>query len=404
MPAPDDHRPLALVANPSGDVYGSDLQMLESVQALIEDGFDVLVVLGADGPLKQRLSERGADVMIRPFPVLRRADASIGGVASLGWRGLRSIGRLSALIREVDPDVLYVNTVTLPWWIEAGRRARVPVVCHVHEAETTDGRLVRFALNAPLLRAHRVLSISRASTAALTSAVPALAKKTVEVYNGVTEPPTVPAPVGSLTGPVTLSVVARLSPRKAPDVALEAAAILRSRGRDVRLELCGTPFDGYEWYEQQLRERADRPDLRGRVAFPGYVSPIWPALERADIVLAPSLREPFGNAVVEAQFAGRPVVAAGALGHLESIEDGRTGLLVTPGDPVAFADAVETLIDDPERARRMAEDARASALQRFTLGRYRTEIATAVRGMLRAADGTRRARRSGRARREVLVH
>ncbi len=404
MPVPGDRRPLALVANPSGDVYGSDLQMLESVQALIEDGFDVLVVLGADGPLKERLSERGADVMIRPFPVLRRADASVGGVVSLGWRGLRSIALLSAIIREVSPDVLYVNTVTLPWWIEAGRRAHVPVVVHVHEAETTDGRLVRFALNAPLLRAHRIISISRASTAALTAAVPALGKKTVEVYNGVTEPPAEPAPVRSFDGPVTLSVVARLSPRKAPDVALEAAAILRSRGRDVRLELCGTPFDGYGWYEQQLRDRAGQPDLSGHVAFPGYVSPIWPALERADIVLAPSLREPFGNAVVEAQFARRPVVAAAALGHLESIEDGRTGLLVTPGDPVAFADAVEALLDDPERARRMAEDARASALQRFTLGRYRTEIASTLRAVTTAAESTRRARRSARAGREVLVH
>ncbi|MGN7797590.1 glycosyltransferase [Leifsonia sp. 22587] len=401
MPAPVDRRPLALVANPSGDVYGSDLQMLESVQALIEDDFDVLVVLGADGPLAGWLKARGADVMVRPFPVLRRADASLGGVVSLGWRGLRSVGWLSRLIREIDPDVVYVNTVTLPWWIAAARQARVPVVCHVHEAETTDGRLVRFGLNAPLLLADGIISISRASTGALTSAVAALGAKTVEVYNGVTQPPVEPTPVKRGSGPVTMSVVARLSPRKAPDVAVEATAILRARGHDVRLELCGTPFEGYEWYEQQLRDRAHRDDLRGHVAFPGYVSPIWPALERADIVLAPSLREPFGNAVVEAQFARRPVVAAAALGHLESIEDGRTGLLVTPGDPVAMADAVERLLDDPELAHRMAEDARASALQRFTLDRYRAEIAANLRARIRYGSRARGARRS---RREVLVH
>ncbi|OJX73160.1 MULTISPECIES: glycosyltransferase family 4 protein [unclassified Leifsonia] len=401
MHAPAERRPLALVANPSGDLYGSDLQLLESVQALVEDGFDVLAVLGAEGPLAERLKGRGADVMIHPFPVLRRADASVGGVVSLGWRGVRSIGWLRALIRSLAPDVVYVNTVTLPWWIVAARQAKVPVVCHVHEAETTDGRLVRFALNAPLLLANRIISISRASTEALTAAVPRLGRRTVPVYNGVTEPPAEPAPVRPHDGPVTLSVVARLSPRKAPDVALEAAALLRARGRDVRLELVGTPFDGYEWYEQQLRERADRPDLRGHVSFPGYVSPIWPALERADIVLAPSLREPFGNAVVEAQFARRPVVAAAALGHLESIEDGVTGLLVEPADPRAMADAVEALLDSPELAHRLAEDARASALQRFTLGRYRTEIAAAVRGAVRTREHRRR---SGDASREVLVH
>ena len=401
MPAPGDRRPLALIANPSGDVYGSDLQMLESVQALVEDGFDVLVVLGADGPLVERLNARGADVMVRPFPVLRRADASLGGVVSLGWRGLRSIGWLQRLIRGISPDVVYVNTLTLPWWIVAARQAGVPVVCHVHEAETADRRLVRVALNAPLLLADGIISISRASTDALTSALPALAAKTVPIYNGVTQPPAEPAPAQHQSGPVTLSAVARLSPRKAPDVAVEATAILRERGHDVQLELCGTPFEGYEWYEQQLRDRAHRPDLRGHVTFPGYVSPIWPALERADIVLAPSLREPFGNAVVEAQFARRPVVAAAALGHLESIEDGRTGLLVTPGDPVAMADAVERLLKDPELAHRMAEDARASALQRFTLDRYRAEIAATLRARIRSRSNARGARRS---RREVLVH
>ncbi|WP_313544449.1 glycosyltransferase family 4 protein [Leifsonia aquatica] len=401
MHAPAEHRPLALVANPSADLYGSDLQMLESVQALVEDGFDVLAVLGAEGPLAERLKDRGADVMIRPFPVLRRADASIGGVVSLGWRGARSIAWLRSLIRGIAPDVVYVNTVTLPWWIVAARQAGVPVVCHVHEAETTDGRLVRFALNAPLLLANRIISISRASTEALTTAIPRLGRTTVPVYNGVTEPPAEPAPVRPHGAPTTLSVVARLSPRKAPDVALEASAILRARGRDVRLELVGTPFEGYEWYEQQLRERADRPDLRGHVSFPGYVSPIWPALERADIVLAPSLREPFGNAVVEAQFARRPVIAAAALGHLESIEDGVTGLLVDPGDPGAMADAVERLLDAPELAQRMADDARAAALERFTLGRYRSEIAAVVRGTARARE---RRRRSGDARREALVY
>ena len=92
------------------------------------------------------------------------------------------------------------------------------------------------------------------------------------------------------------------------------------------------------------------------------------------MMLAPSLREPFGNAVVEAQLALRPVVATAALGHLESITDGQTGLLVEVGDVEAMARATARLMDDKELADRLAVHARRSALDRFTTTRYAREV------------------------------
>jgi glycosyltransferase involved in cell wall biosynthesis len=123
-----------------------------------------------------------------------------------------------------------------------------------------------------------------------------------------------------------------------------------------------------------LEDRASRPDLEGAVLFSGYVSPVWPALIRSDIVIAPALKEPFGNAVVEAQLARRPVVATKALGHTESIVNYKTGILVDPNDPHEMADAIAQLIDDPELARRLADAGRDNATRRFNVQRYRDEI------------------------------
>ena len=71
------------------------------------------------------------------------------------------------LLRTVRPDVLYVNTVTIPWWLLAARLARVPSVCHVHEAENADSRLVRAALVSPLRLADRLIVISESAMSAL---------------------------------------------------------------------------------------------------------------------------------------------------------------------------------------------------------------------------------------------
>ena len=173
-------------------------------------------------------------------------------------------------------------------------------------------------------------------------------------------------------------MVGRLSPRKGPHLALETVGQLRAADYDVELELAGSTFPGYEWYEAELRERADRPDLRGAVEFSGYTAPVWPVLQRADIVLAPSTQEPFGNVVVEAQMSRRPVVAAASHGHLESIADGQTGLLVPAGDPEAMAEAVKRLIADPELADRVARTAETEAVRLFSVERYRREVAALV--------------------------
>ena len=98
---------------------------------------------------------------------------------------------------------------------------------------------------------------------------------------------------------------------------------------------------------------------------------MWPVLQRADIVLAPSTQEPFGNVVVEAQMSRRPVVAAASHGHLESIVDDQTGLLVPAGDPAAMAEAVKRLIADPELADRVARTAESESVRRFSVERYR---------------------------------
>lgn len=366
-----------LVVHPSPDLYGADLQMLQTVAALVEQGRRVVVALPDDGPLVPRLRAVGAEVRFVPFPVLSKGQANVKGLPLMLLRAVATLVRGTVLLRRLRPAVLLVNTVTLPWWLLVGRLTQTPTVGYLHEAETDARRVVRRALVLPLRLADAVIVISQAALAAMTDVEPALAGRARLVYNGVPGPAAEPVPP-PVAPPHRFVVVGRLSPRKAPDVALAALALVRAHGFDAVLEVAGTTFPGYEWYEDQLRERAAAEDLAGAVTFSGYSSPIWPVLERNGYVLAPSLREPFGNAVVEAQLAGRPVVAAASLGHLESVTDGGTGLLVPPGDAEAMAAAMERLIGDAELGVRLAERAAAEAVRRFSVPRYRREIVAVV--------------------------
>ena len=371
-----------MVAHGSAELYGSDLQLVESVRAALADGWDAIVVLPVDGPLVQRLADAGARVRVAPVPVLRKSLLRPRALPGLAWASLRAVAQTVRLLRRERADAVYVNTVTVPTWLAAARLARVPALCHVHEAEDDLPRLVTALLTAPVLLARTVVTNSEAARRSLGAAHGSLSARAHVVHNGVTGPSAAPQAPGEHDGPLRLALVGRLSPRKGIDVALDAVGLLTAQGHDVTLRVAGSTFPGYEWFEEQLRERAGADDLAGRVDLLGFVHPTWPVLADSDVVLIPSRVEPFGNTAVEALLARRPVVASRTQGLAEIVRDGATGLLVDPGDAAALAAGLARLVDDPGLRERLAADGQRDAAARFGADRYAADVQHHLRALV----------------------
>ena len=118
-------------------------------------------------------------------------------------------------------------------------------------------------------------------------------------------------------------------------------------------------------------------------------------MRRSAAVIVPSIcYEGHPLAILEAFSEGRPVIASRLGSMAELIDDGRTGLLFTPGDPDSLRRTVRTAMDDPGRLREMGRAARAEYDQRFTEAvRYR-QLLVAYR-MARRRAGRRRLQRAG---------
>lgn len=379
-----------LLAHPVGDLYGSDRVLVESVRAFAEAGWRATVTVGVDGPLRSLVEEAGADYVVTPFPVLRKAFATPSGMASLirevpgAWRSA------AGLIAAERPDLVYVNTVTLPLWAAFARRLSVPVLCHVHEAEHALPAVVRSGLTAPLLAAHRVVANSDTTRDFLGSAMPLVQGRTVVVPNGVAGPPEPPGPPRErVDGRLRLVVVGRISPRKGTREAVEALGRLVAEGVDAELTVVGDVFPGYEWFLAEVREVAASSGVADRVAFTGQVPQVWDALAASDIALVPSHGESFGNAAVEAMLAHRPVVVSDTHGLRDIVRQGENGLLFPPGDAAALAGVIRRAADDWSGTVLRAGRARVEAEERYTVHRYRREI---VRVATALADSRSRAR------------
>jgi GT2 family glycosyltransferase len=379
-------RSSVLVVSPGADLYGSDRVLLESVEALLRVS-DVVVALPTRGPLVAELECRGAQVLVVRMPVLRKVALRPSGLARLLRDAVLGLIPAFRLLREVGCETVFVNTTVLPFWLVVGRLAGRRVVCHVHEAEWPGPAVLRRALLRSLTAADVVIANSSFTRDALTGLVPAIAARTTAVPNPVHGLATPVAPRATLQGPVRLLFVGRLSPRKGPQVAIAALQELLSRGMDARLSLLGSVFEGYEWFERELRAAAG--ELPGRVDFLGFRTDVAPVLAEADVVLVPSiLDESFGLVAVEAVLAARPTLVS-ALGGLQEASASYDGVqMVPPGRPELWADAVERVIAQWAVYRAAAVRDASDAARRHSPRRYQARVLEVVEVPRRAVPGT----------------
>jgi len=368
-----------LVTHPGASLYGSDRMVLESVSGLLEAGAQVVLTVPGDGPLVAEARRRGAGVVLAPVPVLRKSALSLRGGLALAGSVVAGVGAGAGVLQRVRPDVVYVSTLTTPSWVVLARAAGRPVVCHVHEAETSPPLVVQRLLTAALLTATSVLVASDYALGVLTRAWPRLRGRSTVVRNGVAGPPAPPSLRRRDAGGARLLYVGRLSERKGVLVAVEALRLLLAGGADVRLDLVGDAFTEHAAFAARLRERLDDPALAGRTTVHGFAADVWGHLAAADVLLVPSvLPEPFGNTAVEGVLAARPVVASDTGGLPEAVGDVASARLVPAGDAAALAEAVRRLVADlpAVSAEALADAPRAAA--RHAPARYRAEVATAV--------------------------
>jgi glycosyltransferase involved in cell wall biosynthesis len=366
--------------------------LLESVRALSRDA-DLHVVLAGGGPLEDACRAAGATVEVLPFPVLHKKMLTLVGVLRFLRLGLRGVVAGRRLLTALHPDLIYVNTITVPLWLVLARWHGIRTICHVHEAEDALPGTARRALAAPLRLADVVVANSEAAHAVLVGSDRRLAGKVEVLHNGVPGPAHDVAALREVpAGEVQLLLVGRLSHRKGSDVAIEAVKLLADRGIGARLTLAGSCAPGYEGFVLGLRQRVEELGLSERVTFRGFESEVWQLHDRADVVLVPSRFEPFGNVAVEGMLAGRPVIASDTQGLTEIVEDGVSGLVVPSGDPVALADAVARLVQDWPLARRLAITGHLRAVDRFSVDRYAQrlrELASDPRVPARATPSVR---------------
>jgi len=191
-----------------------------------------------------------------------------------------------------------------------------------------------------------------------------------------------------LEGKKVLLYIGSLTERKNLFFLIDVFEEVKKCNPDVLLILCGDRPHPRDRHDVKLRERVVERGLQRDILFVGkrvgYEK--WALLQRADIFVFPSLLEGFGFAVSEAMAVGKPIVCSNRASLPELIEDEVTGLLSEAEDLPSFAGRVNRLLEDEALCRRLGEQARIVAKERFTWKRSSVEYRELFKHLISQKD------------------
>lgn len=400
-----------LFLNPVGVLGGAERILLDLLAVLreIRPAWNLHLIVGTDGPLREEARALGVSTRIVPLPatLMRLGDSGLARsergrtmrTLKQATRTLALLGampgylrRLRRAVAEVRPALIHSNGIKSHLVAGYAAPRGVPVTWHIHDflaARVLVGKVLRRVARPPTL----AIAISEAVRRDTQSVLPRIRVETV--YNGIDTKAFTPegatldlAALAGLPptpeGTLRVGLIGTYARWKGQDVLIDAAA--RLAGRPLRWYIIGGPLyetAGSQFRESELRERIRERGLESHVGLVPFQRQPPPVYRSLDLVVHASTKpEPFGRTIVESMASCRPTLVANAGGAAELFTHDVDAVGVAPGDPTALADAIATLATDPARRVRLGEAARNSVVTRFSRTVMGARIATIYESLM----------------------
>lgn len=361
-----------LFIHSADEAYGADRVLLTMVAGCLEQGREAIVLLPDDsGPgwLNDELTKLGVPVSHVPLAPARRKYLSAARLPGYLVTMLKARGVVRREAVRVGASIVHINTSAMLVGALIGRPNGAKVIWHVHEIVLRPAVLALLFRRAPML-ADRVLVVSDAVGANLRQS-----EKVVRIHNGIAERAPEPAQDLPPLGSPVVAYVGRLLEWKGYEVFVEAVCRVCAEFPDAGFIIAGSPPSGQEWRTEELKKLVDSRCLADRIALVGFYPDAPGLLDIAEIAVVPSvLPDPLPTVVLEAMRSGCAVVATNHGGAPEMIDDGRSGLLVRPGDSEDLAHALRTLLADPALRAQLGKAARQRVASHFAVTHFKDRL------------------------------
>jgi glycosyltransferase involved in cell wall biosynthesis len=329
---------------------GAERALVGLATSLPAERYEVTVCAtrGGDGPLLEPLLAAGVR-----FETLGRS----------GRWDLAPFRRLVLLLREERYDILHAHKFGSNLWGSiVGRLSRTPVIVAHEHSWAYSGDAVRRLLDGQVIGrlSDVMVAVSTRDRERMTTVEGVPPAKTVYIPNAFVQRPPAPpegdlrAELGISPGACVVGTLAVLRAEKRLDLMIDAFARVADEVDDAHLVV-----GGYGPWMEEWQAHAQRLGVGERVHWLGMREDVETVLRGVDVAAMSSEREGMPLFAFECMATRTPLVATDVGGLRDIFPGGQGAVLVPPGDVGALAEALASLVRDPERREAIAEAAHA---------------------------------------------
>lgn len=349
---------------------GGEFSLIDVIKG-IKEGYEILCICKAKGPLSDILTREGIETLFCDLKWSRKFKYFFIQYINFIYLYLK--------LRKFRPDLIYSNSGRVnPFAAKLARRLKVSLITHVRDLfDEVDRDKYCFC------QSSKVIAISKC--------VANLIKKHNQsirvIYNGV-DPEKFSQALRSsqdslrkrlkLNGYFLIGNIGTIAYRKGYFEFAEAAKDVSKAIPEARFLIVGETLPGRGYILEELKAKVKKDHLEDRFIFTGFVKDVQRAIASLDVLLFPPRYEAFGRVIIEAFACSVPVVSTYSGGPEEVIENGKDGFLCKIGDTKAMAQAVIDLYQNRNLCTRISENAHKKFLERFTIDRTVREIRSVI--------------------------
>ena len=304
---------------------------------------------------------------------VRRAGGIVKEVSRPRNYDIRFLFDIIRMVRKHKVDIINTHFARSDiFGVLVGMMCGIPVIKSVHGVAWNNSTLLIYADR--MLARFRYLTTCNSAASIEAERQRSHAKTLKVIHNGVVprecnltngEVPAYREKLGIPPNCFIVGHVGSLIELRRQDLILDAISIMYEKGIDVYCAIVGKGSE-----DENLKDYAKSLKITDCVKFLGCIDDVGEFLSSIDVYVNMANAEGFGIAVVEAMFAGLPVVLANAGAHPELIVDGDSGILVSEGSSQELADAMTRLAGDSSLRRRLGEGGKKRANEKFAISRF----------------------------------
>lgn len=328
--------------------FGGAETMCENLTyALKNMGHEVTVVslYQEQTPISRRMEEAGVKLL--------HLDKKLGLDVSM-------VAKLAKIMKDVRPDVVHTHLDVIKYAVAAAQLSGIKKCVHtVHNVadQEAEGRIQKFVNTLYFkLGWSTPVALSPEVRRTILEFYGLPENKVPVVYNGVDLSRCIPKENYAAEN-MALLHIGRFNHQKNHKGLLEAFQKILAKFPNARLNLLG---DGE--LMEETKAYAEALGIAGNVHFLGSQSNVYPYLNQADLFLLPSTFEGMPMTIIEAMGTGLPIVASKVGGVPDMLQNGESGLLVSC-DPEETAQAVLTLMENPDLREKLGRNARKDSVR-----------------------------------------